>query len=48
MVAGYAECGNPEELLALFDRMKEEEGVVPDKVTMVTVAFACSKLGGHA
>lgn len=44
MIAGYAERGNPEESLVLFDRMKEE-GVVPDRVTMVTVAFACSKLG---
>lgn len=44
MIAGYAECGNPDESLALFDRMNEE-GVVPDKVTMVTVAYACSKLG---
>ncbi|WOK96474.1 hypothetical protein Cni_G05181 [Canna indica] len=45
MISGYAECGNPEESLALFDRMMEE-GVVPDKIATVTVAFACSKLGG--
>ncbi|XP_020260379.1 pentatricopeptide repeat-containing protein At4g21065-like [Asparagus officinalis] len=44
MISGYAECGNPEESMVLFDRMKEE-GIVPDKVTMVTVVFACSKLG---
>ncbi|RRT63124.1 hypothetical protein B296_00000872 [Ensete ventricosum] len=44
MMSGYAECGNPKESLALFDRMRGE-GVVPDKVTTVTVAFACAKLG---
>ncbi|URE22498.1 repeat-containing protein [Musa troglodytarum] len=44
MMSGYADCGNPEESLALFDRMREE-GVVPDKIATVTVAFACAKLG---
>ncbi|OAY84954.1 Pentatricopeptide repeat-containing protein, chloroplastic [Ananas comosus] len=44
MIAGYAECGNPEESLILFDKM-EEEGIVPDKVTMVAAVFACAKLG---
>ncbi|XP_039122374.1 pentatricopeptide repeat-containing protein At1g11290, chloroplastic-like [Dioscorea cayenensis subsp. rotundata] len=44
MIAGYAECGNPGEALVLFDRM-QESGIVPDKVMMVTVAFACAKLG---
>ncbi|KAG0483532.1 hypothetical protein HPP92_011616 [Vanilla planifolia] len=44
MISCYAECGRPEESLALFDLM-EEDGIVPDKVTMVTVAFACGKLG---
>uniref|UniRef100_A0A5K0V9Q9 DYW domain-containing protein n=1 Tax=Nymphaea colorata TaxID=210225 RepID=A0A5K0V9Q9_9MAGN len=44
MIAAYADSGLPSESLALFDRMKKE-GVVPDKVTMVTVVFACAKLG---
>ncbi|OVA10018.1 Pentatricopeptide repeat [Macleaya cordata] len=44
MISAYAECGIPNESLVLFDRMREE-GVVPDKVTMVTVVFACAKLG---
>ncbi|XP_019701648.1 pentatricopeptide repeat-containing protein At3g26782, mitochondrial [Elaeis guineensis] len=44
MISGYTECGNPEESLVLFDKMMEE-GIVPDKVTMVTVVFACAKLG---
>ncbi|KAJ0972724.1 hypothetical protein J5N97_020683 [Dioscorea zingiberensis] len=44
MISGHAECGNPEESLVLFDQMRES-GIVPDKVTMVTVVFACAKLG---
>ena len=44
MIGGYAECRNANESLVLFDRMREE-GVVPDKVAMVTVVFACAKLG---
>ncbi|XP_020578517.1 pentatricopeptide repeat-containing protein At4g21065-like [Phalaenopsis equestris] len=44
MISGYAECGNPEESMALFDQMKDN-GTLPDKVAMVTVVFACGKLG---
>lgn len=44
MIGGYAECRNANESLILFDQMREE-GVVPDKVAMVAVAFACAKLG---
>ncbi|XP_012468160.1 pentatricopeptide repeat-containing protein At2g33760 [Gossypium raimondii] len=44
MIDGYAECGNANESLVLFDWMREE-GIVPDKITMVTVVNACSKLG---
>ncbi|PPS10966.1 hypothetical protein GOBAR_AA09674 [Gossypium barbadense] len=43
MIDGYAECGNANESLVLFDWMREE-GIVPDKITMVTVVNACSKL----
>ncbi|KAK8953152.1 Pentatricopeptide repeat-containing protein [Platanthera guangdongensis] len=44
MISGYADCGDPEESVALFDQMREK-GIVPDKVTMVTVVYACAKLG---
>ncbi|KAK9156783.1 hypothetical protein Scep_003357 [Stephania cephalantha] len=44
MIAGYVECGNARESLVVFDRMLDE-GVVPDRQTMVTVAFACAKVG---
>ncbi|KAG9459069.1 hypothetical protein H6P81_003577 [Aristolochia fimbriata] len=44
MIDGYADCGAAHESMLLFDRMKEE-GVVPDKVTLVTTAYACAKLG---
>ncbi|CAJ1968140.1 unnamed protein product [Sphenostylis stenocarpa] len=43
MISAYADC-NAYESLVLFDRMREE-GVVPDKVAMVTVVNACAKLG---
>ncbi|KAK7278684.1 hypothetical protein RJT34_23719 [Clitoria ternatea] len=43
MIGAYAGC-NAYESLALFDRMREE-GVVADKVAMVTVVNACAKLG---
>ncbi|KAK7392633.1 hypothetical protein VNO78_21077 [Psophocarpus tetragonolobus] len=43
MIGAYADC-NAYESLVLFDRMREE-GVVPDKVAMVTVVNACAKLG---
>ncbi|MED6182153.1 hypothetical protein PIB30_025871 [Stylosanthes scabra] len=43
MIAAYADC-NAYESLVLFDRMREE-GLVPDKVAMVTVVNACAKLG---
>ncbi|XLU46923.1 pentatricopeptide repeat-containing protein At2g33760-like [Arachis ipaensis] len=43
MIAAYADC-NAYESLVLFDQMREE-GLVPDKVAMVTVVNACAKLG---
>lgn len=43
MIGAYADC-NAYESLVLFDQMREE-GVVPDKVAMVTVVNACAKLG---
>ncbi|KAL6141719.1 hypothetical protein ACLB2K_060007 [Fragaria x ananassa] len=44
MIGGYAECRNASESLVLVDRMIDE-GVVPDRVTMVTVVNACAKFG---
>ncbi|KAK9122821.1 hypothetical protein Sjap_012423 [Stephania japonica] len=44
MISGYVECGNAREALVMFDRMLDE-GVVPDRQTMVTVVFACAKVG---
>lgn len=44
MVGGCVESGNANESLVLFDRMREE-GIEPDKVTMVSVVYACAKLG---
>lgn len=44
MIGAYAECKNAYESLVLFDRMMED-GVVPDKVAMVTIVNACAKLG---
>lgn len=44
MIGAYAECKNAYKSLVLFDRMMEE-GVVPDKVAMVTIVIACAKLG---
>ncbi|MED6115685.1 hypothetical protein PIB30_093098 [Stylosanthes scabra] len=42
MIAAYANCNAYE--LVLFDWMRED-GLVPDKVAMVTVVNACAKLG---
>ncbi|KAL6010609.1 hypothetical protein ACLOJK_001044 [Asimina triloba] len=44
MISAHADCGNANESLVLFERMMAE-GTVPDKVAMVTVAYACAKLG---
>ncbi|KAK6126457.1 hypothetical protein DH2020_039793 [Rehmannia glutinosa] len=43
MIGACTECGNPEEALDLFDRMRE--GIVPDKIAMVNVVNASAKLG---
>ncbi|KAK1420768.1 hypothetical protein QVD17_22621 [Tagetes erecta] len=44
MMGAYAASGNPNESLVLFDQM-QEHGVVPDKISMVTIVNACAKLG---
>ncbi|KAG9449254.1 hypothetical protein H6P81_009219 [Aristolochia fimbriata] len=44
MITGYAQNGMAEEAVKLFHLMKEE-GVSPDKITMVGVLSACAALG---
>lgn len=44
MIGAYAESRNAYESLVLFDRMRDE-GIVADKVAVVTVVYACAKLG---
>ncbi|KAG8374097.1 hypothetical protein BUALT_Bualt11G0095500 [Buddleja alternifolia] len=44
MIGACTECGNPQDSLDLFDRMREE-GVMLDKIAMVNVANASAKLG---
>lgn len=44
MIGALAECRCAVESLGLFDRMRDE-GIVPDKVALVTVVYACAKLG---
>ncbi|KAJ7971579.1 Pentatricopeptide repeat [Quillaja saponaria] len=44
MIGAFAECNNAYESWVLFDQMREQ-GVVPDKVAIVTVVNASAKLG---
>ncbi|KAL8191679.1 hypothetical protein R6Q57_028410 [Mikania cordata] len=44
MIGAYAASNNATESLVLFDQM-QECGIVPDKISMVTVVNACAKLG---
>lgn len=44
MIGAYAECGNASASLDLFDQMRRE-GIIPDKIAMVTVVYASAKLG---
>ncbi|KAG2686634.1 hypothetical protein I3843_09G015700 [Carya illinoinensis] len=44
MIGAYAEYGNAKESLVLFDRMRDQD-IVPDKVAMLMVVYACAKLG---
>lgn len=44
MIGAYAECGNPNVSLDFFNCMIED-GISPDKITLVTVVNACAKLG---
>ncbi|CAA7406561.1 unnamed protein product [Spirodela intermedia] len=45
MVQGLATHGRGEEALALFSRMEEEDGIVPDGVTFLGVLCACTHAG---
>ncbi|KAF9598609.1 hypothetical protein IFM89_028278 [Coptis chinensis] len=44
MIYAFADSGNPNEALLLYDSMMNS-GIVPDKVAMVTVVYTCAKLG---
>lgn len=44
IIGGLAECRNASESLVMFDRMVDE-GVVPDKIALVTIVNACAKFG---
>ncbi|KAF3432604.1 hypothetical protein FNV43_RR27344 [Rhamnella rubrinervis] len=44
MIGAYAESRNAYESLVLFDRMRGE-GVDADKIALVTVVYACAKVG---
>ncbi|XP_077220250.1 pentatricopeptide repeat-containing protein At3g12770-like isoform X2 [Tasmannia lanceolata] len=44
MISGYTRRGDVAESLGLFSRMKLEESVVPDRVTMMTVLGACGQI----
>ncbi|XWS44271.1 hypothetical protein CRYUN_Cryun15aG0030400 [Craigia yunnanensis] len=44
MVSGYEQSGCFEKALAFFSRMVVEEGVHPDRVTLVSLVSACAKL----
>ncbi|KAJ4891624.1 Pentatricopeptide repeat-containing protein [Raphanus sativus] len=45
MIVGYSLAGEMEEVVGLFRRMEEEEGVEPDERTLVSVLGACAHLG---
>ncbi|KAK8710199.1 hypothetical protein V6N13_145536 [Hibiscus sabdariffa] len=44
MVSGYEQNGYFEKAVAFFSRMVVEEGVDPDRVTLVSLVSACAKL----
>ncbi|XP_021297663.1 putative pentatricopeptide repeat-containing protein At3g01580 [Herrania umbratica] len=44
MVSGYEQNGCFEKAVAFFSRMVAEEGVEPDRVTLVSLVSACAKL----
>ncbi|KAJ7552692.1 hypothetical protein O6H91_06G065100 [Diphasiastrum complanatum] len=43
IIAGYAQCGNAEEALKLFESM-QKEGLKPDKLMYVTILKACGNM----
>lgn len=45
LIAGLAQGSRPTEAIALFKRMKEEEGLRPNEVTVLGALSACSQLG---
>ncbi|KAL5560084.1 hypothetical protein UlMin_036295 [Ulmus minor] len=45
LIAGLAQGSRPNEAIALFRRMREEEGLKPNEVTVLGALSACSQLG---
>lgn len=45
LIAGLAQGSRPTEAIALFKRLKEEEGLRPNDVTVLGALSACSQLG---
>ncbi|XP_009802509.1 pentatricopeptide repeat-containing protein At3g22690 [Nicotiana sylvestris] len=46
LICGYSRREKAEEAVRLFFEMVEEEGIMPNSVTMVCVISACGELGG--
>lgn len=46
MIAGYAQNGVPEEALMLFRTMLSRDGIMPNRVSIVSILPACSSLAG--
>ncbi|XP_024543788.1 pentatricopeptide repeat-containing protein At3g09040, mitochondrial-like [Selaginella moellendorffii] len=44
MITGYAECGQEEMALKLYYRMRDEEGIPPNPVTILAALKACAAL----
>ncbi|KMZ69205.1 putative Pentatricopeptide repeat-containing protein [Zostera marina] len=45
MISGYAQNGRPKDALDLFEKMKLETRVKPNKITLTCVLSACGQLG---
>ncbi|OVA20806.1 Pentatricopeptide repeat [Macleaya cordata] len=44
MITGYQQNGNAEKALSFFSRMVMDEGLTPDRVTLVSVVSSCAQL----
>ncbi|XP_077250910.1 pentatricopeptide repeat-containing protein At2g13600-like [Tasmannia lanceolata] len=46
MIAGYVQNGDPEEALTLFCTMQMRDGIVPNKISLVSILPACATIAG--